>query len=176
MIADEVIVMACRIRQWRISDRERLAQMLNNPKVQDNLRDGLPYPYTPADGEAYIRAMLSEDETKTFAFAITVDDLVIGSIGVFRQENIHSRTAELGYYVGEPYWGKGYTASAVKQICEYVFENSDILRIFAEPFAYNIASCRVLEKAGFQFEGTLRSNAVKNGKVLDMKLYALVRE
>ena len=127
--------MDCTIRKWRISDRERLAEMLSNKKVQDNLRDGLPYPYTPADAEEYITAMLAADETKTFAFAITLEDEVIGSIGVFRCDNIHARTAELGYYVGEPYWGKGYTTSAVKQICRYIFENSDILRIFAEPFA-----------------------------------------
>jgi len=167
--------MACVIRRWRVSDQERLAEMLSNPKVLDNLRDGLPYPYTPADGETYIRSMLAADEDKTFAFAITVDDRAIGSIGVFRRENIHFRTAELGYYIGEPYWGKGYATSAVKQVCAHVFGHSDMLRIFAEPFARNTASCRVLEKAGFQFEGTLRGNAVKNGEVLDMKLYALVR-
>lgn len=168
--------MECTIRQWRLSDKERLVEMLNNKKILDNLRDGIPYPYTPADGEAYISAMLAADPTKTFAFAITVDDVVIGSIGVFRQENIHSRTAEVGYYIGEPYWGKGYTTSAVKQVCQYIFENTDIIRIFADPFAYNTASCRVLEKAGFQFEGTLRSNAVKNGKVLDMRMYARIKE
>ena len=76
----------------------------------------------------------------------------------------------------EEYWGNGIMTDAVKQICEYVFENSDILRIYAEPFAYNIGSCRVLEKAGFQYEGTLRNNAVKNGKVIDMKMYSLLRE
>lgn len=168
--------MDCRIRAWKRSDRERLAELLNNPKILNNLRDGLPYPYTPADAEDYITAMRSADRDSTFAFAIALDDLVIGSIGVFRRDNIHFRTAELGYYIGEPYWGKGYTASAVKQICQYVFDNTDILRIFAEPFARNTASCRVLEKAGFQYEGTLRSNAVKNGEILDMKLYALVRE
>lgn len=167
--------MSCAIRKWSVSDRERLAEMLNNRKVLDNLRDGLPYPYTPEDGEEYITSMLAADEIRTFAFAITVDGVVIGSIGVFRQENIHFRTAELGYYIGEPYWGKGYTTSAVEQVCRYVFDHSDILRIFAEPFARNTASCRVLEKAGFQLEGTLRSNAVKNGEVLDMKLYSLVR-
>jgi len=166
----------CIIRKWNISDKERLAAMLNNQKVQDNLRDGLPYPYTPADAEEYIAFMLAADETQTFAFAITAEVAVIGSIGVFRRSNIHFRTAELGYYIGEPYWGKGYATSAVKQVYRYVFAHSDIIRIFAEPFAYNKASCRVLEKAGFQLEGILRSNAVKNGKVLDMKLYALVRE
>ncbi len=65
---------------------------------------------------------------------------------------------------------------AVKQICEFVFSESDMIRIYAEPFAYNEASCRVLEKAGFQYEGTLRKNAVKNGKIIDMKMYSLIKE
>lgn len=120
--------------------------------------------------------MLSADPTKTFAFAITVNDRVVGSIGVFRCDNIHFRTAEMGYYLGEPYWGKGIGTSAVKQACDYVFQHTDIIRIFAEPFAHNVASCRVLEKAGFQLEGILKNNAVKNGRVLDMKMYALVME
>lgn len=120
--------------------------------------------------------MLSADENETFAFAIIVDNTVVGSIGIFRQENIHRQTAELGYYIAEEYWGKGIMTEAVRQICEYVFSESDIIRIYAEPFAYNIASCRVLEKAGFQYEGTLRSNAVKNGKVMDMKMYSLLRK
>ena len=168
--------MDCTIRKWKISDRERLAEIAGNRKIQDNLRDGLPYPYTPADAERYISSMLSANETKTFAFAIVLEDEVIGSIGAFRCDNIHFWTAELGYYIGEPYWGKGYGTSAVKQVCQYIFENTDIIRIFAEPFACNTASCRVLEKAGFQLEGTLRANAVKHRKVLDMKMYALVRE
>jgi RimJ/RimL family protein N-acetyltransferase len=167
--------MDCIIRKWRLTDASDLAVNLSNKKVQDNLRDGLPYPYTVKDAEEYIAAMINSDPDKTFAFAIVLDNKVIGSIGVFRCENIHNRTAELGYYIGEPYWGKGIMTSAVKQACEYVFAHSDILRIFAEPFSYNIASCRVLEKAGFQFEGLLRKNAFKNGKIVDMKMYALVR-
>ena len=164
------------IRKWKIDDKSELAKILNNPKVLNNLRDGLPYPYTEHDAEDFIRAMLSADEDSTFAFAITLDDKAIGSIGVFRQDNIHCRTAEMGYYIGEPYWGNGYMTNAVKQVCKYVFENTDIIRIFAEPFANNIASCRVLEKAGFQYEGTLKSNAVKCGNIEDMKMYALIRE
>lgn len=168
--------MKCRIRKWELSDAKDLAAALSNKKVQDNLRDGLPYPYTEQDGKEFISAMLSADENETFAFSITVDDMVIGSIGIFRQGNIHRQTAELGYYIAEEYWGKGIMTEAVKQICEYVFGNSDIIRIYAEPFAYNIASCRVLEKVGFQYEGTLRSNAVKNSKVIDMKMYSLLKE
>ena len=168
--------MDCKIREWRIEDSTNLAKMLNNKKIMNNLRDGLPYPYTENDAEEFINSMLSADKTKTFAFAITVDDVAIGSIGVFRCENIHSRTAEMGYYIGEPYWGKGHCTSAVRQVCEYIFGNTDIIRIFAEPFAYNTASCRVLEKAGFQFEGTLHSNAVKNGEIIDMNMYALIKQ
>lgn len=164
------------IRKWKIEDKYSLAEMLNNKKILDNLRDGLPYPYTVSDAEEYIRAMLSADETKTFAFAVTADGKAIGSIGLFRQENIHSRTAELGYYIGEQYWGRGIMTDMVKKACEYVFENSDIIRIFAEPFAWNTRSCRVLEKSGFCFEGVLRANAVKNGNITDMKMYALIKE
>ena len=167
--------MKCRIRKWELSDAKDLAAALSNRKVQDNLRDGLPYPYTEQDGKEFISAMLSADENETFAFAIMVDDKVVGSIGIFRQGNIHSQTAELGYYIAEEYWGKGIMTEAVKQICAYVFAKSDIIRIYAEPFAYNIASCRVLEKVGFQYEGTLRSNAVKNGKVIDMEMYSLLK-
>lgn len=168
--------MKCRIRKWKLSDARDLAVALSNKKVQDNLRDGLPYPYTEQDGRDFISAMLSADENETFAYAITVDNIAIGSIGIFRQGNIHRRTAELGYYIAEKYWGKGIMTEAVRQICEYVFSKSDIICIFAEPFAYNIASCRVLEKAGFQYEGTLRSNALKNGKVIDMKMYSKIKE
>ncbi len=167
--------MKCRIRKWELSDAGNLAETLSNKKIQDNLRDGLPYPYTEQDGIDFISDMLSADENDTFAFAITVDGKVIGSISVFRQGNIHRQTAELGYYIAEEYWGKGIMTEAVKQICEYVFMKSDIIRIYAEPFAYNTASCRVLEKAGFQYEGTLRKNAVKNGKVIDMKMFSKLK-
>ncbi len=167
--------MNCRLKKWELSDAKDLAIALSNKKIQDNLRDGLPYPYTEKDGADYISAMLTADENDTFAFAIMADDKVVGSIGAFRQGNIHRRTAELGYYIAEEYWGRGIMTEAVKQICEYVFDKSDIIRIYAEPFAYNTASCRVLEKAGFQYEGTLRSNAVKNGKVIDMKMFAVIK-
>lgn len=167
--------MVCKIRKWELSDAANLAAVLSNKKIQHNLRDGLPYPYTEQDGRDFISGMLSADENEIVAFAITVDNKVIGSISVSRQGNIHRQTAELGYYIAEEYWGKGIMTEAVKQICEYVFAKSDMIRIYAEPFAYNIASCRVLEKAGFQYEGTLRNNAVKNGKVIDMKVYSKIK-
>lgn len=168
--------MDCCIREWRLDDKYDLAKIINNRDILNNLRDGIPYPYTEKDAEDYIRSVLSADKTKAFSFAITLEDKVIGSIGIFRGNNIHYRTAEMGYYIGEAYWGKGYATSAVRQACRYVFEHTDIIRIFAEPFAHNLGSCRVLEKAGFQYEGTLRCNAEKNGEILDMKMYALIKE
>ena len=167
--------MICHLEKWKLSDAADLTSIISNKKIQDNLRDGLPYPYTQQDGIDYISFLLSSNENDTFAFAITVEGKIVGSIAAFRQENVHRRTAELGYYLAEEYWGKGIMPEAVKQICDYIFSNSDILRIYAEPFAYNTASCRVLEKAGFQYEGTLRNNAINNGKILDMKMYSRLK-
>jgi [ribosomal protein S5]-alanine N-acetyltransferase len=167
--------MDCNIRKWRVEDAADLAAALNNKNILNNLRDGLPYPYTEKDAEGYINAMLQSDENTTYAFAIAVEDKAIGSIGVFRKDNIHCRTAEMGYYVAEPFWGQGIGTSAIKQTCRYIFERTDIIRIFAEPFAYNTASCRILEKSGFTCEGILRSNAIKNGQIIDMKMYSAIK-
>ena len=168
--------MEVRLRAWTLEDAPALAKLINNKKVQDNLRDGLPFPYGEEDAKVFLSAVLASDPDQNLAFAIEADGKLIGSISATRCANIHFRTAELGYYLGESYWGKGFATEAVRQICDYIYRNTDIIRIFAEPFAYNTASCRVLEKAGFQLEGLLRSNAVKNGRILDMKMYARIRE
>jgi RimJ/RimL family protein N-acetyltransferase len=164
------------IRKWSPSDAPALTKIINNKAVQDNLRDGIPFPYTEKDGAEFITSMLLADSTDTFAFAITLNGEIVGSISAFRQANIHRRTAELGYYIAAEHWGKGITAQAVRLLCNFIFEQTDIIRIYAEPFAHNLASFRVLEKSGFVFEGTLRSNAVKNGEVIDMKMYAIIKE
>lgn len=167
--------MACTLRTWTPDDASALVPIINSKKVQDNLRDGIPFPYVLEDAQYFIRETLCADPDKLYAFAILADGELAGSISIERQENVHSRTGELGYYLGERFWGHGIAPEAVRQICMYVFEHTDILRIYAEPYAYNTASCRVLEKSGFTFEGTLRSNAVKNGHILDMKMYSLLR-
>jgi RimJ/RimL family protein N-acetyltransferase len=164
-----------KLRGWNMEDAPDLASAINNKHVLDNLRDGIPYPYSEKDAAEFISATLTAEKDSQYAFAITYDGKVIGSIGVFRKENVHRLTAELGYYIAEPYWGKGVMTEAVKQICATIFESTDIIRIFAEPYAFNHASCRVLEKAGFQFEGTLRQNAVKNGQLVNMKMYAILK-
>lgn len=163
------------IRKWRKEDCYDLAKIANDKDILNNLRD-MPYPYTTEDAKEYIDMMLNSDKNTTFAFAITDNDRVIGSIGVFRLDNIHYKSAEMGYYIKKEYWGKGIMTEIVKKVCSYIFKNTNIIRIFAEPFSTNIGSIRVLEKAGFQCEGTLRKNAIKNGQVLDMKMYAMLKE
>lgn len=167
--------MICEIRKWSLSDAESLRSVIGNKKVQDSLRDGIPYPYSLQDAIGFIKETLSSEEDKTFSFAIEAGGKLVGSIAAYRQGNIHRRTAELGYYIAEECWGHGIATEAIKQMCRYVFEKTDIVRIYAEPFAENLASCRALEKAGFRYEGTLRSNAVKNEKTIDMKMYAILR-
>ena len=168
--------MNCTIRPWRLTDAKDLARALSNLNILKNLRDGLPYPYTEKDAADYIRAMMAADRQDTFAYAVCVDDRAVGSIGAFRQDNIHCRTAELGYYLAEEYWGRGIMTGAARKLCEKLFAETDILRIFAEPFAYNTGSRRVLEKSGFQLEGILKCNAFKNGQIQDMAMYALTKE
>lgn len=162
------------IRSWEPSDAPVIVEALNDAGITDNLRD-LPRPYTEADARDYIAFAQTAGES-AYAFAIVADGETVGSIQLTRQQNIHRRTAELGYYVVRRRWGGGVCTEAVRQICRFAFENTDLLRVFAEPFAENAASCRVLEKAGFRLEGVLRRNAVKNGAVRDMRIYSLVRE
>ena len=105
------------LRPWKQSDAASLASALSNKKVLNNLRDGLPYPYTEKDALEYIMFILSSDPKDTFAYAIDIDGTAVGSIGAFRQGNIHFRTAELGYYLAEEYWGRGIMTEAVKLLC-----------------------------------------------------------
>ncbi len=165
------------IRPWQLSDAPDLALAINDPAIQNNLRDGIPYPYTKEDALNFLNAALSAPRDSQYTWAIQNEEgRAVGSIGIFRKENIHSRTGELGYFLAKPYWGKGMATAAVKEACDFVFSSTDLLRVFAEPFAQNTASRRVLEKAGFVQEGILRQNAVKDGVVLDMALYALLKE
>ena len=163
------------IRKWKIEDAEELSKAINNKNILNNLREGIPFPYTIDNAKEFITQTLNVKEDSQYSWAIIVDEIVIGSIGAFRKDNIHHLTAEMGYYIAEEYWGKGIMTKVVKDVSKYIFDNTDIVRIFAEPFACNIASCKVLEKAGFELEGILRKNAIKNNKILDMKMYSIIK-
>ena len=168
--------MRCTLRPWDMEDAGPLALLCSNLAVQNNLRDGFPYPYTKQDGEAFLASVLAADPQELFSFAILADGQLAGSITAYRQVNIHRRIAELGYYLGEPYWGKGIMTWAVREVCREAFEKLDIVRIYAESYAHNMGSRRVLEKAGFVQEGTLRQSVYKNGQMYDACIYALLKE
>lgn len=160
----------CRLRSWRSSDADAIARYANNRKIWVNMRDRLPHPYGPADARAYLRHVRGlRDET---FFAIDVDGEAVGSIGYQLQDDIERVSAEVGYWVGEPFWGRGLATTALCAVTQLAIARHRLTRVFALPFAHNLASCRVLEKAGFVVEGRLRQSAIKNGIVLDQVLYA----
>lgn len=162
------------LRPWRIEDAETLASYANNSKIAANLRDAFPHPYTVSDAAGYINFCLGmKDE---LCFAIEVDGKAVGSIGVFLKDDVYRKSAELGYWLAEPFWGKGIMSEAVSRICEQAFSEHDIVRIFAEPFARNLGSRRVLEKAGFELEGILKKSVFKNGAIEDSCMYAKLRD
>lgn len=164
------------LKPWEMSDAPVIALYANDPAVAANLRDVFPYPYTRKDAETFIGACMAGEQVRQLCRAICVDGRAAGSIGVFRQEDIYCRQAEIGYWLARPYWGKGIMSAAVRRMCEEAFVHWNIMRISAEVFASNTGSQRVLEKNGFQREGILRQSVYKNGKLMDSYLYALLRE
>ena len=160
------------IRDWQKDDAESVAGYANNRKIWINLRDIFPHPYTIANAEAFLSIVMEDDPKTVFAIANEVE--AIGSIGLMLGKDVHRFTAELGYWLAEPFWGKGVMTEAVKSITEYAFSSFGLKRVYAEPYATNPASVRVLEKAGFKYEGLLRASAFKDGRLVDQLLYARV--
>ncbi len=163
------------LRDWSMSDKEALAYYANNKKIADNLRNVFPYPYTLENAEFYINMCINADASREYLQAIDVEGKAVGSIGLFIKDDVSCKSAELGYWLGEEYWGKGIITEAIKQICNIGFEKYNLVRIFAEPFANNIGSRRVLEKSGFVLEGILKKSVYKNDVIIDSCIYAQIR-
>ncbi len=162
----------CTVRSYKIDDAESLAINANNIAIWKNLRDGFPHPYTLENGRGYIDHTLSlQPETN---FAICVDDKAVGGIGFVLHTDVERIGAEIGYWLGEPYWGRGIVSEALAAVTQYAIQTHGLYRVFAVPFAHNKGSIRVLEKAGFVLEGRMRKSAIKDGEVLDQLLYAYV--
>jgi ribosomal-protein-alanine N-acetyltransferase len=162
----------CEVRSWQTSDVASLVTHANNRNVWINLRDRFPHPYTARDGRRFIRsARLMEPETH---FAIAVDGAASGGIGFAMQSDVERVSAEIGYWLGEAFWGRGIMTEALIAITHYALERYDLTRLFAVPFAYNISSCRVLEKAGYVLEAKLHRSAIKAGVIVDQLQYAFI--
>jgi ribosomal-protein-alanine N-acetyltransferase len=169
----QFVLERCTVRPWRLSDADSLVRHANNRKVWLLVRDRFPHPYTIQDAHEFLqRATTEQPEMK---FCIEIEGAAVGGIGVHPGEDVHRHTATLGYWLGETFWGRGVMSEAVTAVIDFCFDNFPLRRISAEVFANNPASARVLEKAGFTFEGRLKNHVVKEGQVLDSLMYARTR-
>lgn len=161
------------VRSWRWDDRDSIVRHANNRNVWINLRDRFPHPYTINDARRWLDSIAGiKPETN---FAIAVADEAVGGIGFTLMHDVESRSAEIGYWLGEEFWGRKLATESLVAVSNYAFENFDICRLYAHVFAWNPASARVLEKAGYEFEGRLRKSVTKAGQTTDQLMYALVR-
>ncbi len=170
----ELRLKRCVLRPWRDGDEDPLVRHANNRKVWINLRDRFPHPYTLADARAWIA--LTRHLPADTQFAIEVDGEAAGGIGLDLGQDVHRRSAEIGYWLGEAFWGRGLATEALCALTEFGFVRFDLCRIFACVFEWNPASARVLEKAGYRLEGRLRRSVIKAGRTIDQLIYAVVRE
>lgn len=167
------------IGQWQVrtfhpDDAPALARNANNPNVSRNMRDTFPHPYAISDAREWIEfATAQSPETN---FAIANDTELIGGIGITLQSDVNRRSAEIGYWLGEPHWGQGIATAALKATTAWAFAEFNLVRLYGQVFEWNPASGRVLEKAGYQLEGRLRKSIVKDDQIIDALLYATVRD
>ncbi len=160
------------IRSYRSSDLAALVRHADNPRVEENLRDRFPHPYTAADAREWLSVAMQQDPEANFAIAVGGE--LVGTIGLQVGSDVYRQSAEIGYWLGEDYWGRGIATGAVRAMTKWGFDNLGLLRIYALVFATNPASVRVLEKAGYTLEGRMRNAVVKRGRVMDQLLLAIV--
>jgi ribosomal-protein-alanine N-acetyltransferase len=162
----------CSVRRWTADDVDALVRHADNLNVARQLRDRFPHPYTRANAIAFLKHATAGDPPTTLA--IEVDRQAVGGIGYVAGTDVERYTAEIGYWLSEQYWGRGIVTEALVLVTTFVFAERNLLRLFAVPFADNVGSTRVLEKAGYVFEGIMRSSSVKHGQPRDQAMYALV--
>jgi len=162
------------VRKWQAGDEEELATQANNIKIYNNVLDQFPNPYTFEEALKWIKYSSRIDPPEHMA--IIVAGKVAGGIGIKRKEDVYRKTMEIGYFLGESYWGKGIMTLAVKQFVNHMFSSFDINRIIAPVFDFNIASQRVLEKVGFRKEAVMIKSVIKNNVYRNEIIYALLRE
>jgi [ribosomal protein S5]-alanine N-acetyltransferase len=162
--------MEFKLRPWKNDDGYSLVNYANNYNIARFMTDKFPYPYTMDDAVNFIE--MASISVPSNILAIEVDGKAVGGIGIHIQPDIYQKNAEMGYWLGEPFWGRGIITNAITQMVDYGFKHWPINRIFARPFGTNLASQRVLEKAGFLLEGKFEKTLYKNGEYLDELIYA----
>ncbi len=162
-----------KLRSLKKEDAGRLALLCNNKKIWDNVKDIFPHPYKLSDAHKFIDHCNNENPISTFA--IEYNNELVGAIGLMPQTDVYRLSAELGYWIGEPYWNKGIATQAVKIIVEFGFTKLGLVRIYSGVFEHNVASMKVLEKAGFELECIAKNAIIKNGKICNGHRYAMIR-
>jgi ribosomal-protein-alanine N-acetyltransferase len=160
---------SCIVREWAAEDLGALVHHANNRKIWINVRDRFPHPYREDHGREFLARMSTQSPATTWA--ITVDGEAVGGIGLMLMTDVERVSAEIGYWLGEAWWGRGIATEAVRGVTATAFREFDLLRIFALPFSDNAASVRVLEKAGYVLEGRMPQSAIKDGVVRDQLMY-----
>ena len=163
----------CTVRDWRRADKAALQVVANNRRVWINLSHRFPHPYTEADADSWFELLARQPMATNWA--IEVEGTAAGGIGIDPGEGIFSKCARFGYWLGEPYWGRGIMSAAVRRTADHILDTMDFARLEAPVFEWNPPSMRVLEKGGFVREGLMRKSVFKDGKVIDAMLYARVR-
>lgn len=162
------------LRPWQWKDIPDLVRICNNVHIWNNLRDQMPMPYTAKDAGEWIRFTSTQQPIRNFC--IEADGVVAGGIGMVLHEDVYKKNIEIGYYIDEGLWGKGYATEAVRQLADYIFQTTDCTRLYAEVYAHNLASMSVLQKNGFQQEAILRKSIFKNEALLDAHIWVRFRE
>jgi len=162
------------LREWEPGDEESLVRNANNKTIWRNLRDAFPNPYTLDDAKHWIN--IANPTTPIKNFAIVVDGAAVGGIGVVLKDDVFRRSAEIGYWLGEEYWGRGIVTEAVRAVTDYAFATFDLCRVYAGVFEWNPASMRVLEKAGYEVECRMKKSVTKDGQTIDELIYAIIRD
>lgn len=161
------------LRPWSPNDLNNLVKHANNYKIAKNMMDRFPHPYTIENGRQFIEFATSGNPIHLFA--IDINGEAVGGVGIHPQEDVSRKNAELGYWLAEPFWGRGIITRAIPPMVDFAFKTFDITRVFARPFGTNLASQRVLEKCGFKLEGRFEKTIFKNGEYLDELFYAVRR-
>ncbi len=162
------------LRRLNVSDISKLAKLANNKNIWNNLRDAMPFPYNENDAKSFIK--LTEQENPKQTFGIEYNEKFCGVIGLIVQNDVYRKSAEIGYWIGEPYWGKGIATKAVELITNYGFNTLNLKRIYAGVFEYNLASMKVLEKNGFENEGIFKKAVLKNNLFFDEHRYSKLND
>jgi len=150
-----------------------MTDLAGHPEIWLQVSDRFPHPYTLEHAVSFIARQQGRDPHRNLAIA--VDDRVAGGIIIRPGEGISRVSAEVGYWLGRSYWGRGIASAAARAAADYAMAAFRLERVFAIAFTRNAASVRVLEKAGFVREGHMRHASIKEGEVLDEYLYARYR-